>query len=193
LGDWARGDYFGHSRRARDGPRSHVSNTDPPPGSPRLDSRQQPASAGVADREVAASAPTSGTQIGPRRPKLDFPFGSAEGRSGGQRRVQRSALRPDGRRTRGGLGDEARHSLLARHVVSDAHPSPLRGGPCRSRPSCPRGSRLRSVRPRSARRAPRRERVFAVRVPALPRSAARPRCRLLARIVRNREAPCQCR
>ena len=107
--------------------------------------------------------------------------------------TQRGAFTPGGRRTRGDLDDEARHSLLARHVVTDAHSSPLRVGPRHSRPSCPRGSRPRSERPRLAMQARRRGRVFGVRAPALPLSAARPRCRPPARSARNRAAPCRCR
>ena len=107
--------------------------------------------------------------------------------------TQRGAFTPGGRRTRGDLDDEARHSLLARHVVTDAHSSPLRVGPRHSRPSCPRGSRPRSERPRLAMQARRRGRVFGVRARALPLSAARPRCRPPARSARNRAAPCRCR
>jgi hypothetical protein len=107
--------------------------------------------------------------------------------------TQWGAFRLGARRSRGDCGGEVGHLRLAWTWGSDARRSPRRVGPRRSRLSCPRGSHLRSVRQRLALGAPRRARAFAVRGHVLPRSAAQPRCRPLARTAHSRATPCRCR
>jgi hypothetical protein len=142
---------------------------------------------------AACRSTTHGPATSGRRRRRRSP--DATTASNSSRRLTQTAgrFRSGGRRSRGDPGDEAPHPMPPGHVASDAHPNPLCVGLRRSRPSCQRVSRLRSVRPRSALRARRRGREFAVRAPALPRSAAQPRCHPLARTARTRATPCQCR